>query len=208
MIAPKQSATQLRRNMMQAKGSQHKHMHMDPVQLRLIQRRVQSARQELTKQKLDTSTVQESLGELIGWCAAQDFYAALGKHNVPNDDYCLPLFSTFVIGSDIKPERQAIHINLSAPWFLMHAIGALETGWVVQLNGDATFGFCCAAVDMIGLGFCSMGANHHACWSYIPHQTEVEFMYTVTYCEMERAAITLFSADWDKKCDITTFLSI
>ncbi len=28
-------------------------MHMDPVQLRLIQRRVQTARQELTERKLD-----------------------------------------------------------------------------------------------------------------------------------------------------------
>ncbi len=181
---------------------------MNPAQLCLIQRRVQSARQELTKQKLDTSILQESLGELIGWCAAQDFYAALRKHNDPNDDYCLPLFFfTPVIGSDIKPERQAIHVNLSAPWFLMNAICALETGWVLQLNGDATFGFCRAAVDMIGLGFCSMGgANHPACWSYIPHQTEGELMYTVTYREMDRAAIALFSANLDKKCEFTTCL--
>jgi hypothetical protein len=102
--------------------------------------------------------------------------------------------SAFVIGSNIKPERQAIHINLSAPWFLLNAISALETGWVVQLKGNAKFGFCRPAVNMIGLDFCSMGgANHLACWSYISHQTEGELMYTVTYCEMERAVIALFS---------------
>ena len=39
----------------------------------------------------------------------------------------------------------------------VQAIRALECGWVVQLNGDGTFGFCHVAVDMIGLGFCSMG---------------------------------------------------
>ncbi len=128
MIAPKQSATQHRRNLMQAKGSLDKPIHMDPAQLRLIQRRVHSARQDLTKQKLDTSTVPESLGELIGWCAAQDFYATLRKHNDLNDDYCLPLFSAFVIGSGIKLGRQAIYTNLFAPWFLMNAIRALETG--------------------------------------------------------------------------------
>jgi len=112
-----------------------------------------------------------------------------------------PLFSAFVIGSDIKPERQAIHINLSPAWFLMNAISALETGWVVQLNGDATFGFCRSAVDMIGLCFCSVGgANHPACWSYIQHQTAGELMYTVTYREMERAALALFSANLDKTC--------
>ncbi len=98
---------------------------------------------------------------------------------------------------------------MSAPWFLLNAIRALETSWVVQLNGDATFGFCRAAVDMIGLSFFSMGgANHPACWSYIPHQTEGELMYTVTYREMERAAIALFSesANLDKDCEFTTCL--
>jgi hypothetical protein len=47
---------------MQAKGSPEQHKHMDPAQLRLIQRRVQTAWLELTIQKLDTATVPESLG--------------------------------------------------------------------------------------------------------------------------------------------------
>ncbi len=157
-------------------------MHMDPAQLRLIQRRVQTAQLELTKKKVDPSTVPESLCELAVWCETQDFNAALRKHNKPADEYCLPLFSVFVIDNDIKPERQDIHINMLAPWFLMNAIRALKAGWVVQLNGDATFAFCRAVVDMIGLCFCSMGcANNSACWSFIPHQTEGELMYTVAY---------------------------
>ncbi len=85
MITPKQSATQLCRNLMQAKGNPDQHKHMDPVQLRLIQRRVQTARQELTKQKLDIATVPESMGDLTAWCTTQDFYAALRKHNDPAD---------------------------------------------------------------------------------------------------------------------------
>jgi hypothetical protein len=120
MVAPKQSATQLRRNLMQTKGSRlspEQHKHMDPAQLLLIQRRVQTALQDLTKQKLDTSTVPESLGELVGWWETQDFYAALRKHNDPADEYCLPLFTAFFLGHDIKPERQAIHINISALGF-------------------------------------------------------------------------------------------
>jgi hypothetical protein len=54
----------------------------------------------------------------------------------------MPLFSAFVIGSDIKQEKDAVHINISSPWSLANAIRALECGWVVQLNGDGTFGFC------------------------------------------------------------------
>ena len=115
-----------------------------------------------------------------------DFDAALRKHNDLADEYCLPLFSAFVLRSDIKQERQAIHINMSSPWFLLNAIRALECCWVMQLNEDGTFGFCRAAVEMLGLDFCSMGgANHPACWSFIPHQTEGELMYTVTFHEME-----------------------
>ena len=98
---------------------------------------------------------------------------------------------------------------MSSPWFLFVAIRALETGWVMQLNGDGTFGFCRAAVDMIGLGFCSMGgANHPACWSYIPHQTEGpgELMYTMTYREMDRAAIALLTVNVNKECKFTRYL--
>ena len=123
----------------------------------------------------------------MGWCETQDIYATLRKHNDPADEYCLPLFSAFVLGNDIKQERQAIHISLSSPWFLFDAIRALECGWVVQLNGDGTFGVCRTAVDMLGLCFCSMGgANHPAVWSYIPYQTEGELMYSIVHHHLSR----------------------
>ena len=73
---------------------------------------------------------------------------------------------------DIQPEYQVIHINFASVWFLLNAVRAIETGWVVQLNGDATFGFCRTDIDMIALGFCSFGdSNNPVCFSYIPHQT-------------------------------------
>ena len=207
LVAPSQSAAVLRRNLMQAQGSPEQHKHMDPSQLRVIQRRVCSARQELVKQKLAAASVPETYGELVGWCEKQDFHAALKRHNDPDDEYCMPLFSAFVIGSDIKPERDAIHVNFSSAWFLANAIRALECGWVVQLNGDGTFGFCRADIDMLGLGFCSMGAaNHPACWSYIPHKTEGELMYTVTFREMEKAALALLTANTEKPCEFSTFI--
>ena len=129
MVASKQSAAVSRRNLMQAKGSPEQHKHMDPSQLRVIQRRVHIALQELIKQKLAAASVPESLGEIMGWCETQDFYVALNKHTDPADEYCMPLFSAVVIGSDIKPERQAIHNNISSPWFLANDIRALECSW-------------------------------------------------------------------------------
>ena len=60
-------------------------------------------------------------------------------------------------------------------WFLLNAVCPIETGWVLQLNGDATFGLCRADIDMIALGFCSFGgSNNPVCFSYIPHQSEGE----------------------------------
>jgi hypothetical protein len=68
-----------------------------------------------------------------------------------------------------------IHINFANIWFLLNAVCAIETGWIVQLNGDVTFGFCRANIDMITLGFCSFGgSNNLVCFSYIQHQTEGE----------------------------------
>ncbi len=70
-----------------------------------------------------------------------------------------------MIGSDIKAERKVIHINFSSVWLLLNAVRAIETGWVVQLNGDATFGFCRANIDMIVLSFCFGGAKNPVCFS-------------------------------------------
>ena len=96
---------------------------------------------------------------------------------------------------------------MSSPWFLCNAIRAIECGWVVQLNGDGTLGFCRADVNMIGPGFFSMGdANNPACWSYVPYQTEGELMYTLTYYQMQRATLALLTVNVDKDCEFTRYL--
>jgi hypothetical protein len=154
-------------------------------------------------QQMEAPAVPESLGDLIEWCKEHDFYKAVKRHNDPRDSYCLPMYTTFVIGWDIKPERQVIQINFSNVWFLLNAVRAVETGWIVQLNGDATFGFCRADIDMIALGFCSFGgANNPVCFSYIPHQSEGEKLYTKTYYEMQSAVIALLR--WIPERNVTS----
>ncbi len=49
----------------------------------------------------------------------------------------MPLYVAFIIGHDIKPEYQVIHVNFANVWFLLNAVCATEIWWVVQLNGDA-----------------------------------------------------------------------
>jgi hypothetical protein len=83
-----------------------------------------------------------------------------------------------------------MHMNITSLWFLSNILRQIATGWIFQLNADATFGFCRNAVDMIGFGVNSVGAhNHPLCWSIIPHQTKGELNYTGTYAELEEAFI-------------------
>ncbi len=43
---------------------------------------------------------------------------------------------------------------------------------------------------MIALGFCSFGgSNNPICFSYIPHQTEGEKLYKLTFFEMQQAVM-------------------
>ena len=119
----------------------------------------------------------------------------------------MSLFADFVIGSDIKTEYQVIHVNFANIWFLLNAARAIETGWVVQLNEDATFGFCRADIDMIALGFCSFcGSNNSVCFSYILHSTEGEKLYTVTFYEMQTAVMAVLKANTEKDCKSSTYI--
>ena len=62
---------------------------MAPLLIRHIQRRVRTARDQLTKQVLEVEKVPESMGELTDWCDKNDFYAALARHNDPTDSFCM-----------------------------------------------------------------------------------------------------------------------
>jgi hypothetical protein len=105
----------------------------------------------------------------------------------------LDLHATYVLGHDIKEMLAMIHFNLSSPHFVLNAVRSIETGRGTQLNGNATFRFCRANVDMIALGFNSMGSvNNPVCWSFIPHQAEGEKLYTLTFYKLQKAAIFQF----------------
>ena len=105
--------------------------------------------------------------------------------------------------------RQLIQINFANIWFLLNAVRAIETGWVVQLNGDATFGFCRADIDMIALLFCSFGGtNNPVCFSYIPHQSEGEKLYTKTFYEIQSAVMSVLEAKTGKDCKLSTYIKM
>ena len=102
------------------------------------------------------------------------------------------MYSAFVIGRDLQVSaaRDIVHINITSLWFLCNILRQIASGWIFQLNADATFSFCRSAVDMIGFGVNSVGShNHPLCWSIIPHQTEGELTYSGTFLELQEAFI-------------------
>jgi hypothetical protein len=60
------------------------------------------------------------------------------------------MYSAFVIDRDLNAARDIVHIRVTSLWFLSNVLRQIATGWLFQLNADATFGFCRNAVDMIG----------------------------------------------------------
>jgi hypothetical protein len=102
-----------------------------------------------------------------------------------------------------------IHFNLSSLHFILNAVYTIETGWGTQLKGNcnATVGFCRANVDMIALGFNSIGSvNNPVCWSFIQHRAEGKKTYTLTVYELQKAVIPLLKANTTKECPFTTCL--
>ncbi len=75
------------------------------------------------------------------------------------------IFGAFIIGResrDLNAARDIVHINITSLWFLCNSIRQIGTGWVFQLNADATFSFYRAAVDMAGFGVNSVGNHNHS----------------------------------------------
>jgi hypothetical protein len=50
----------------------------------------------------------------------------------------------------------------------------MEAGWLLQLNGDATFNVCRHSIALYSFGMNSLGnVNNPVCWAIIP-KTEVQ----------------------------------
>jgi hypothetical protein len=187
IVAPQQSASQLRRNLQLAESPTK---HIEPLLLRCMQRVVRASRAQLTVKQLQGFNIDSSFGSLAQFADVKWFKTLVARHNDPEDEFHFNIYSAFVIGRDLNAARDIVHINITSLWFLSNILRQIATGWIFQLNADATFGFCRSAVDMIGFGVNSVGShNHPLCWSIIPHQTEGELTYTGTYAELEEAFI-------------------
>jgi hypothetical protein len=150
-IETQQSAAQLRRNMSLA-GPSRPIKLIEPALMRSLQRGISKARAQLTVKQREGRSINSSFGSLTRLAETKWFQTLVDRKNNPEDDFHFNLFSPLVIGRDIKAGHDIFHLDVTSPWFLFNVLRAIATGWVFQLNGDATFSFCKSAVDMIGLG--------------------------------------------------------
>jgi hypothetical protein len=142
--------------------------------------------------QLDGFDINSSYGLLQKFSDKFWFPDLVARNNDGEDEFHFDLFTPVVIGRNLDAQRDIVHMNLTSLWFLFNLLRVIASGWVFQLNGDATFSFCRVAVDMIGLGVNSVGNhNHPVCWSIIPHNMEGELTYTGTYNEMQDAFLLL-----------------
>ena len=138
LIAPQQSAAQLRRNMSMA-GPSSPGKHIEPALLRSVQRRVSRAREQLTVRKMDGFVLDASYGSLTQLAEAKWFRSLVERNNDPDDEYHFDLFSAVIIGRDLQPANDILHLNLPSPWLFLNVLRGIATGWIFQLNGDASF---------------------------------------------------------------------
>ena len=126
---------------------------------------------------------------------AKWFRSLVKRNNDSDDEYHFDLFSPVIIGRNVQAANDILHLNITSPYFILNILRGIATGWIFQLNGDATFSFCKpeSSVDMIGLGVNSLGKhNNPLCWSIIPHQSESELTYTGIFLELQEEAMLLF----------------
>ena len=101
-----------------------------PDLLLSVQRRVSTARAQLTERKpeMEGRAIDASYGSLTQLASAMWFRSLIDRNNDPDDDFHFNLFKPVVIGRDINAENDILHLNVTSPWFLFHALRAIATG--------------------------------------------------------------------------------
>jgi hypothetical protein len=108
LIAPQQSAAQLRRNLSMA-GPSSPGKDIEPALLRSVQRRVSKSRAQSTVKKMEGRAIKASYGSLIQLAAAMWFRSLVDRNNDLDNELNFKLFSPVIIGRDTKAENDILY---------------------------------------------------------------------------------------------------
>ena len=128
--APTLSGAVLRRNLLDH-ASQTKTI---PVQLkRCVERRLYSARKDLTKKHVDGFELDDTFGALTDFSESNLFSALIiRKHNDPEDANHFRLFEFLVLGSQVTAERDLVLITFGSVSMILNNFRAIIAGWGFQ----------------------------------------------------------------------------
>jgi len=75
----------------------------------------------------------------------------------------------------------------------MNVCRALNSGWPLQIQADATYGICAEAVGLLGFGVNSLGAHIHLVGMAIIPESESKHMYRRTWTAIREALHSLLT---------------
>ena len=164
-MSPAQSARSLRRNL--ANFSPEK--QIDPLKIRNVRRKVAKFRADLTLEQLAHHNIDDSYGSLVRYAESKWFTTLLAQHNDEQSGFHFDLFQPFVIGRNLDPDADIVYLSFSSIWHLSNFFRTIGTGWLFQVNGDATYKVCRRGVALYSLGVNSVPhINNPVCWAIIP----------------------------------------
>ena len=170
--APTMPGSEIRRNLLDHDSP----TKTIPVKLkRCVERRVYSARKNMTKKQLDGYELNDSFGSLTVFAEINLFSTLMRKHNDPDDAYHFRLFDFVVLGSQVTAEHDLVRITFGSVWMMLNAYRAIIAGWGFHLNGDVTGKYCNKSVDLVEFSATSIPKqNNILCLVVIPKGTESE----------------------------------
>ncbi len=90
-----------------------------------------------------------------------------------DDPYHFELFEAFVISRDINAKDDIVYLNLSSIGHILNVLRNIAAGWLLQLNGDASYKKCRNTVALYSIGVNSLGhVNNPVCFAITPETTD------------------------------------
>ena len=170
-MAPSQSARSLRRNL----SNFSEDVQIDPVKIRHMRRKVAKFRADLTIQQLNNYKIDDSFGSLVRYSDAKLFRNLIDLHNNEESDFHFNLYEPFVIGRDLNARDDIVYLNFSTIWHLCNFLRNIAAGWLLQINGDATYKVCRRGVAIYCIGVNSIPhINNPVCFAVIPESESKE----------------------------------
>ena len=95
-----------------------------------------------------------------------------------------------IIGFQAKQDEGTLFVCFTNVWMLLNYFCVINTGWPVQLMGDATFNFCESDIGLAGFGVMQAGGRlAPLIYSLVP--TESAEAYALMWNSFSKTAISL-----------------